>query len=37
MIPLIESHRESVAALCRRYSVRRLELFGSAAERASDE
>jgi predicted nucleotidyltransferase len=31
MIPLIEQHREQIAALCRKYGVRRLELFGSAA------
>ena len=31
MIALIERHREQIAALCRRYGVRRLELFGSAA------
>lgn len=31
MIPLIESRRAEVAALCRRYGVRRLDLFGSAA------
>lgn len=28
---LIESHRDALADLCRRYDVRRLELFGSAA------
>jgi hypothetical protein len=27
----IESRREAIAALCRRYSVTRLEVFGSAA------
>lgn len=31
MIPLIEERREELAALCRRYRVRRLDLFGSAA------
>jgi predicted nucleotidyltransferase len=31
MLPLIEHHRAEIEALCRRYSVRRLELFGSAA------
>ena len=31
MIPAIEKHREELENLCRRYSVRRLELFGSAA------
>jgi predicted nucleotidyltransferase len=31
MLQLIEEHREEIAALCRRYEVKRLELFGSAA------
>ena len=31
MSPLIEQHREELAELCRRYHVKRLELFGSAA------
>lgn len=31
MIDAIESHREELEALCRRYHVRRLDLFGSAA------
>ncbi len=31
MIPLLEQHREQIAALCRKYGVRKLELFGSAA------
>lgn len=31
MIPLIEDNREALAALCRTYCVRRLELVGSAA------
>lgn len=31
MIPLIEEHRSGLQALCRRYNVRCLELFGSAA------
>jgi predicted nucleotidyltransferase len=30
MHPLIESSRSQIAALCRRYRMRRLELFGSA-------
>ncbi|MDD5298697.1 MAG: nucleotidyltransferase domain-containing protein [Rhodocyclaceae bacterium] len=30
MNPLIERQQESVAALCRRHQVRRLDLFGSA-------
>jgi hypothetical protein len=29
MHPLIESNRETIAALCRQYGVRRLEAFGS--------
>ena len=35
MHPAIEAKRESLAALCRRHGVRRLEVFGSAA-RGSD-
>lgn len=35
MIKEIENHREQIAELCRRYGVRRLEIFGSAA-RGSD-
>jgi predicted nucleotidyltransferase len=31
MIPLLEQHREQIAALCRKYGIRKLELFGSAA------
>ena len=31
MIDLIEQHREQIAELCRKYGVKRLELFGSAA------
>lgn len=31
MIVLLENKREEIAALCRRYRVRRLEVFGSAA------
>src|SRR6266404_1102061 len=31
MIPLIEQHRAALVGLCRRFGVRRLELFGSAA------
>jgi len=31
MLKEIESHREQIAGLCRRYGVKRLELFGSAA------
>lgn len=31
MLPLIAERRAEIAGLCRRYHVRRLELFGSAA------
>ena len=31
MIPLLEQHRSEIEALCRKYQVRKLELFGSAA------
>lgn len=31
MIELLEQHLEQIADLCRRYGVRKLELFGSAA------
>jgi uncharacterized protein len=31
MVPLIAERREEVAAICRRFHVRRLEVFGSAA------
>jgi uncharacterized protein len=31
---LIDQHRDEIAALCRRYAVRRLEVFGSAARGA---
>ena len=31
MLKEIETHREQIADLCRRYGIRRLELFGSAA------
>ena len=31
MLKEIEDHREQIAELCRRYGVRRLEIFGSAA------
>jgi hypothetical protein len=31
MNPLIESHRSKLEQLCKRYHVKRLELFGSAA------
>ena len=36
MISLIESNRAILQDLCRRYGVRRLELFGSAATEAFD-
>ena len=31
MLPLIEQHRTEIAALCRKYGIIRLDLFGSAA------
>ena len=31
MIEMVEKHREQIAALCRKYGVQKLELFGSAA------
>jgi len=31
MAPLIEQNRDAIAALCRRYGVTRLDVFGSAA------
>ena len=31
MIDLIQQHRSEIAELCRKYGVKRLELFGSAA------
>jgi uncharacterized protein len=31
MLPLIEQHRTEIAALCQRFGVRRLAVFGSAA------
>src|ERR1017187_7518820 len=36
MIALIEQHRAALAALCRRFKVRRLDLFGSAAKGTFD-
>jgi predicted nucleotidyltransferase len=36
MIPLIENHRTHLDDLCRRHRVRRLELFGSAADGTFD-
>jgi predicted nucleotidyltransferase len=36
VISLVEQHREEIAALCRRYGVRKLELFGSAASGSFD-
>ena len=32
MHPYLNAHREEISALCRRYGVRRLEVFGSAAD-----
>ena len=34
MLPLIMEHRSEIAALCRRFGVRRLAVFGSAARGA---
>jgi predicted nucleotidyltransferase len=34
MLPLIEQHRTEIAALCRRFGVKRLDVFGSAARGA---
>ena len=31
MLGIIEQHRQEIIAICRRYRVKRLELFGSAA------
>lgn len=36
MLPLIETRRAEVAELCRRFHVRRLDLFGSAAREDFD-
>lgn len=36
MITLVERHRDQIAALCRKYGVRTLELFGSAARGIGD-
>ena len=32
MHPYLDAHREEISALCHRYGVRRLEVFGSAAD-----
>ena len=37
MIPLVDRHKEEIAALCRRFGVRRLDLFGSAATGSFDD
>lgn len=37
MIPLVARQTEAIAALCRRFGVRRLDLFGSAATGRFDE
>jgi len=34
MLPLIAEHRDEIAALCRRFGVRQLAVFGSAARGA---
>lgn len=36
MTPLIDSHRDELTELCRRFRVRRLELFGSATRGGFD-
>ena len=36
MIDIVTNHLDDIAALCRRYGVRRLDLFGSAATGAFD-
>lgn len=36
MIPLIENKREAIEALCRKYRVAKLEVFGSAADDTFD-
>ena len=36
MQPIIDTHRAELAALCRRFHVRRLDLFGSAAREDFD-
>jgi predicted nucleotidyltransferase len=36
MIELVERHRGEIEALCRRYRVKRLEVFGSAADGTFD-
>jgi predicted nucleotidyltransferase len=36
MINVIEQHRPRIAALCRKYGLRRLDLFGSAASGSFD-
>lgn len=37
MIELIQQHRQAIESLCGKYSVRRLELFGSASTGRFDE
>ena len=37
MTHVLEGHREELVALCRRYRVRRLDVFGSATADAFDE
>lgn len=36
MIQLLQQHRAAIAALCQKYGVRKLELFGSAAREDFD-
>lgn len=37
MIPLIHRYHETLHDICRRFNVRRLELFGSASENSADD
>ena len=36
MIKLIEQHRQEIVEACRRYGIKRLEVFGSAADETFD-
>ena len=36
MLPLVEQHRSAISALCRKYHINRLELFGSGAREDFD-
>ena len=37
MVDVLKNHRDKLIALCRKYRVRRLDVFGSAASGAFDE